>query len=460
MGHWSEELLEKAAVRLGPEIDRAKLKAVLKEAGTEIELLSGQTFGSVERRTLTIDSGGLPFAEVPGLQVGGYSSDGQAWPVPDVVNTHMATVLQLRKPDELAQRAVAIGEALRVAGHLVAAASKSGWLSREYLLRWLAASFDHARRVEFLNRVAEPTARINVPIAATTYGGWWFQITRRLLWVTSSSDEQRLVEPLIGGEGGMQALVGVEPILIAARMTKHPVDWAIAVRIWPGIVRSVDRPWPKVARAIHRHGIPIVAIDKASSPEEMSCQLLLVAYWHQYITREEVGLAEAVAAAYPRAVERLERATNLPNAVAAASLLLEGLLHPGFDPARGAESTRRYVNRKATIAILEHRKVDAVGLRAWESLGVTERFYYKLLKRFSRRMAGRYEVNDRVRDQIRAYLHQRDGRAEKQSAAMELLEERGFTWAAARKWLQRHPLEEAISAWPRSAPGHQSPLAS
>ena len=33
---------------------------------------------------------------------------------------------------------------------------------------------------------------------------------------------------------------------------------------------------------------------------------------------------------------------------------------------------------------------------------------------------------------------------------MELLQERGFSYAAARKWLQRHPYSEALTAWPRS----------
>jgi hypothetical protein len=32
---------------------------------------------------------------------------------------------------------------------------------------------------------------------------------------------------------------------------------------------------------------------------------------------------------------------------------------------------------------------------------------------------------------------------------MHLLQERGFSYAAARKWLQRHAIEEAVHAQPR-----------
>ena len=37
-------------------------------------------------------------------------------------------------------------------------------------------------------------------------------------------------------------------------------------------------------------------------------------------------------------------------------MLLEQLVHPGFDPVRGAEATRRYVQGKASIIFMEHRK--------------------------------------------------------------------------------------------------------
>ena len=131
-------------------------------------------------------------------------------------------------------------------------------------------------------------------------------------------------------------------------------------------------------------------------------------------------------------------------------MLFEGLLRPGFDPARGAAAARRYVNRKATIAILNHRKTTDGGVRPWEALGVSERRYYKLLNRFAPKTGTRYEVDADVLEQIRAHLISRDEKTETHAAAMELLQERGFSYAAARKWLQRHPYSEALTAWPRS----------
>jgi hypothetical protein len=69
---------------------------------------------------------------------------------------------------------------------LVAWASQTGRLSPEYLLWWLVKTIDPQQKVEFLKRTMVPTNRINVPIVATNVGGWWFQVTRRLRWLTSS----------------------------------------------------------------------------------------------------------------------------------------------------------------------------------------------------------------------------------------------------------------------------------
>lgn len=131
-------------------------------------------------------------------------------------------------------------------------------------------------------------------------------------------------------------------------------------------------------------------------------------------------------------------------------MLFEGLLQPGFDPAMGAAAARRYVNRKATIAILSHRKATDGGVRPWEALGVSERRYYKLLNRFAPKTGTRYEVNAEVLEEIRSHLISRDQRTEIHAAAMELLQERGFSYATARKWLQRHDYSEAVTAWPRT----------
>lgn len=171
---------------------------------------------------------------------------------------------------------------------------------------------------------------------------------------------------------------------------------------------------------------------------------------HYFGAHNPVERDHFVAAAYPQAVERIARATRAPDTRAAAALLFEGLLQPGFDPARGAEAARRYVNSKATIAILNHRKTADGAIQPWERLGVSERRYYKLLNQFAPKTGTRFEVDADVLEKIRSHLISRDEITEKRAAAMELLQERGFSYAAARKWLQRPDYSEALTARPRS----------
>ena len=47
-------------------------------------------------------------------------------------------------------------------------------------------------------------------------------------------------------------------------------------------------------------------------------------------------------------------------------------------------------------------------MRPWEALGVSERRYYKLLKRFAPKTGTRYEIDPNVLDQIRSHLFDRD----------------------------------------------------
>jgi hypothetical protein len=149
----------------------------------------------------------------------------------------------------------------------------------------------------------------------------------------------------------------------------------------------------------------------------------------------------------------------MPDNVSAAATLLEGLLRPGFDPARGAESTRRYVSRKASLAILERKKLDHATLRPWESFGIGERYYYKLLKRLASKESGSHLVDETVGQRIFKYLRGRDEHIETKTQLMELLQVRGFSRSAARKWLYRHRPEEALSAWPRGSrhPSNRNP---
>jgi hypothetical protein len=130
-------------------------------------------------------------------------------------------------------------------------------------------------------------------------------------------------------------------------------------------------------------------------------------------------------------------------------MLFEGLLRPGLNPGMGAAAARRHVSRKATITILNHRKTADGGVRPWEALGVSEGRYYTLLKQFAHRNGARYEVDAGVLEQIRRHLISRDQKTEKQAAAIDLLQDRGFSHAAARKWLQRHDPAQALTATPR-----------
>ena len=192
-------------------------------------------------------------------------------------------------------------------------------------------------------------------------GGWWFQIARRLIWVTSeTNDEGRLLELLLDGattSDEVVPLVATEPILIAAPMTHQPVAWAFTARIWTDEVqRPKDRPWGILAKAIHGHGVPTITVDAASTPRRSPAK------W----SRRDTGTATSAPTSPHWQGPSRPRTPNLYSAFNvipvrrperwAVAMLLEQLIRPGFDPAQGAEPTRRYVRRKASIVVMEHRK--------------------------------------------------------------------------------------------------------
>jgi hypothetical protein len=388
------------------------------------------------------------------MQVGSMDSAAGRWAIPDPVNHQMATVLQLASLDSPAPNAAPIAEALWIAGHFVAQASRTGRLSGDYVLQWLGA-VHREQREEIMRRVMDSAVRLSVPILGVYAEGWWFQIARRLIWITTETeDEGRLVELLLDKtRSGREAmpLAAVEPILIAARMTRQPADWAFTARIWTeGVRRPVDRPWRKIATAIHGHGIPTITVDPVSTPSEIACQVVLKGYWHGYIGSDEPALANAVAMAYPRQVERIQRVFGAPNSTSAGATLLEALIRPGYDPARGAEATRRYVRRKASIVVMEYRKGETPDRYPWTQVGISERRYYKLLPQFAQKVNGRYALDQEdVVARMRAHLDGVDKARTVRTYALDILRSHGFSEAAARKWLQRHRPEEALNAWPR-----------
>lgn len=429
---------------------------VLAAVGREIDVLAGRSFQPLRHAPAAINSGGLPLVDIPDLQVGSMETTAEAWAVPDPVNPQMATTLQVAAIGSPVHKAATVGDALWIAGLVVADAARAGALKGDYVLRWLGTQFDHEQRVELFREVMDPAVRFHVPVLGVLAEGWWFQIARRLIWVTNeTNNEGRLLQQLLdeattGDE--VAPLVATEPILIAAPMTQQPVEWAFTARIWTAEVqRSNEWPWSIMAKAIHGHGIPTITLDSVSTPQEIACQVVLKGYWHGYIGGDEPALARAIAAANPKPVERIQRQTHVPTRESAAAMLLEQLIRPGFDPAQGAEATRRYVRRKASIVVMEHRKREAPDRYPWTHVGISERRYYKLLPLFAEKVNGRYDYDhDDVVVRMKAHLEERDRKREIRTAALDLLRSRGFSEAAARKWLQRHESEQAIDAWPRS----------
>jgi hypothetical protein len=136
--------------------------------------------------------------------------------------------------------------------------------------------------------------------------------------------------------------------------------------------------------------------------------------------------------------------------VSAAARLLEQLIRPGFDPAQGAEATRRYVRRKASIAVMQYRKGEAPDRYPWTHVEISERRYYKLLPQFAQKVNGRYVFDQEdVVARIKAHLDRVDQVTAVRSAALDVLRAHDFGEEAARKWLQRHRHEEAVDAWSR-----------
>ena len=458
MGHWSESLVEELAQQIGGSPDRETLRQVLGRVGREVEVMSGRTFQPARRASSRFEPNGMPFVDVPDINVGSIGSEVPVWEIPDPANLQLATVLQVLTLDTPASRAAPKADALWIGGQLLAQVSQAGRLSKDYVLQWLA-SIDREPREQILRRVMDPAVRFTVPVYATQVEGWWFQVTRRLMWVTTENqDEGRLLELLFENDSSTDhplPLVAVEPIMIMAPMTRQPADWAFAARIWTqGVQRPIDRPWRMLASAVHGSGMPTVTLDTNSTPYEIACQVLLKGYWHGYIGGDEPALVNAVALAYPRPVERIHHATRTPTITSAAATLLGQLIRPGFDPAQGSEATRRYVRRKASIVVMEHRKREMPDRYPWTRVGISERRYYKLLPLFARKVNGRYDVDhEDVIVRMKDYLDGVDHVRAVRTAALDVLRSHGFSQAAARKWLQRHEPEEAVGAYPRNRRG-------
>ena len=99
---------------------------------------------------------------------------------------------------------------------------------------------------------------------------------------------------------------------------------------------------------------------------------------------------------------------------------------------------------------MQHRKAEAPDRYPWTQLGISERRYYKLLPQFAQKVNGRYVYEqDDVVARMKEHLNRQDQARAVRAAALDVLRAHGFSEEAARKWLQRHRPEEAVSAWPR-----------
>ena len=449
MGHWADDVVPEVKERLGIGGDDrdAEILANARLAQSEIELLAGHRF-EPQHFALSIEHGGLPFVATLDTQAATLRANTECWPIPDPVHPQFANALQVGRAGNLASHAVGKAEALCAGAAVLAAAHRDGLLSLAPRV-WFLDQVKAGPSVEFGRRLMDPGRRVHVPVVAGDVEGWWLQVSRRVYFVTKDTpDEPGLVEMLAPPGEGL-AFVAGEPILIVARMTEHPSDWVFVARVWAteGAVRP-PRPWRIASAAVHGHGVPILCLDGQSTPEEAIAEVLLLAYWHGYLHRDETTLIpQALAAAFPKDVARVMRGTAALDQPAAAAVLFERLLRPGFDPTRGAGSIRRYIARHATTIIRDYHSTQAE-FHGWDEFGINERHYYKLLARFAAKGPdGRYAVDDTVKAKIRAHVAE----SRQRKAATELLRGHGFRDAAARKRLQRHGLDEIATAQPRRA---------
>jgi hypothetical protein len=448
MGHWADDLLDglKAHLRIESDGRDDELRQTLRLSQGHLELLAGRSFGEIRHLNMRWKPNGLPFVDIPDLLVASYTDQEGGWAIPDSLNPSVAMVMQVGTFERQGGSAGPRADAIRQAGHLVAYCATHG-LFQEAVGRWLLEQRDAGSTEDLVSALIDPAIHCVVPIAGGEADGWWIQISRRIRLMTRDTPEDhRLVEVLAPVDHGAAVLVATEPMIIVARLNEHPVRWALPIRVW--IVEDAPRSnaWrlPGFSSAIRSQGLPILTVDDETSPEEGAAQALLAAYWHGYLDGEEAAIPPALAAAFPKEIGWVQRGTNAPDRAAAATLLFERLLRPGFDPRRSAQSIRHYIRRHAaTIVRAQHGELSP---GRWVELDIRERYYYRLLAKYGTKdLAGRSEVDDATVALIRQHLKRRSDRAK----AIELLRLRGFREAAARKAVQRHPRDWLKTARPR-----------
>lgn len=314
----------------------AEILGNVREAQADIELLTGHRLDSGPVR-FRVDHGDLPFLATLDMRTATLQANAEAWPIPDPVDPGFANVLQLARAQTAPSKAVPIAEALSAAAAGVAELQRQGWL-RQQPIFWFLGRAKTMPAVELGQMLMDPGRLVHVPVAWSTVEGWWFQVSRRILLVPRDPPEEPGLVEILAPVGEL-TLIATEPILIVARITSHPADWAFVARVWVHHgIRHHPRVWKATSQAVHGHGVPIVCLDDHSTPEEVVAEMLLAAYWHGCLEGDDAAIPPALASAFPSDVARVRAGTGQPNNEAAAALLFERLLRPGFDPTRGAGS--------------------------------------------------------------------------------------------------------------------------
>jgi hypothetical protein len=86
MGHWAESLADEVAHQIGGNPDRRLLMDLAAQAGRELEILSGRSFRPLRRMTSVFETNGLPFADIPDMQVGSMEPAPGPQEIPDPVD--------------------------------------------------------------------------------------------------------------------------------------------------------------------------------------------------------------------------------------------------------------------------------------------------------------------------------------------------------------------------------------
>jgi hypothetical protein len=105
MGHW-DFLVDHFASRLPAGADRSALLAAARDAGAEMEMLAGQSFGPLKRHSVSTVTFGMPFVEVPGILVGSEEGPSRLWPIPSPVDPGRAFVAQVAEFEDPPERAM------------------------------------------------------------------------------------------------------------------------------------------------------------------------------------------------------------------------------------------------------------------------------------------------------------------------------------------------------------------